>query len=60
MTEAVMIGFLIGVFFGLLIYQLILHLEKLDWIRTRVYHYGFRDGYKKGFRDGKRGEADGC
>ena len=62
MTESAIIGFFIGVLTGLLIDEIILKLEKLDWARTRVYWGGFRDGYKKGFRDGKKskeGKADG-
>lgn len=54
MTGAVM-GFLAGVFVGLLIFSLILHLEKLDWERTRVFYYGMVDGYKAGYEDGKNG-----
>lgn len=46
--------FLIGVFVGILFVRLMLHLEKLDWAQTRVYFGGFKDGYKKGFRDGKK------
>ena len=54
MTEAVM-GFFVGVFVGLLICKLILHIEKLDWERTRVFYYGMVDGYKAGYEDGKNG-----
>jgi hypothetical protein len=54
MTEAVM-GFFVGVFVGLLICKLILHLEKLDWERTRVFYYGMLDGYKAGYEDGSNG-----
>lgn len=44
----------IGCFVGMSFYRLMLHLEKLDWAQTRVYWGGFQDGYKKGFRDGKK------
>ena len=44
----------IGCLVGMSIYRLMLHLEGLDWVRTRVYYNGFQEGYKKGFRDGKK------
>lgn len=47
--------FLIGVFAGMLLVNLMLYLEKLDWVRTRVYHYGVVDGYKAGYEDGSNG-----
>lgn len=47
--------FLIGVFAGMMLVNLMLHLEKLDWERTRVYHYGVVDGYKAGYEDGSNG-----
>ncbi len=53
--------FLLGMLAGIWFFGLMLHLEKLDWARTRVYWGGFEDGYKKGFRDGKKskeGKAD--
>lgn len=49
--------FLIGVFAGMLLVNLMLHLEKLDWERTRVYHYGVVDGYKAGYEDGSNGRG---
>ena len=47
--------FCIGVFAGMMLVNLMLHLEKLDWVRTRVYHYGVVDGYKAGYEDGSNG-----
>lgn len=49
--------FLIGMFAGILLVKLMLHLEKLDWAQTRVYWGGFQDGYKKGLRDGKKSKG---
>lgn len=46
------IFFCIGVFVGMMLVNLMLHLEKLDWVRTRVYYYGVVDGYKAGYEDG--------
>lgn len=47
--------FCIGVFAGMMLVNLMLHLEKLDWERTRVFYYGMLDGYKAGYEDGSKG-----
>ena len=47
--------FLIGVFAGMMLVNLMLYLEKLDWVRTRVFYYGMVDGYKAGYEDGSNG-----
>lgn len=57
MTEAAVIAFFVGVIVGMLIFRMMLHLEKLDWVRTRVHHYGYVDGYKAGYKDGSIGRA---